>query len=301
VKIAVAASPDVAIPTLEYLLACEHELVLIISRPDSQVGRGRELSPTAVSSWAKSHGVELYCPNRAADFDDRLKQIDLVITIGYGVLLPEYILDQPKYGFINLHFSLLPKLRGAAPAQRAIIDGLSETGITVFQLDAGMDTGPIYTQTRYSIKANMTAGELLSELAVLGPAAIEKTLISIQNGIKPSPQNHDHATSAPKLTKAEAQITWSTNADQIINRILGFAPNPGATARFRGEILRINRAIKSELRLPVAQLSFLSGKVLVGSATEAIELLEVTPAGRKAMSASAWANGARFAEVEILE
>ena len=104
-KIAVAASPDVAIPTLEYLLASEHDLALIISRPDSQVGRGRELTPTAVSNWATNHGIDLYCPNKAVDFDDRLKAIDLVITIGYGVLLPEFILEQPKHGFINLHFS----------------------------------------------------------------------------------------------------------------------------------------------------------------------------------------------------
>jgi methionyl-tRNA formyltransferase len=123
VKIAVAASPDVAIPTLEYLLTSEHDLALIISRPDSQVGRGRELTPTAVSNWATNHGIDLYCPNKAVDFDDRLKAIDLVITIGYGVLLPEFILEQPKHGFVNLHFSLLPKLRGAAPAQRAIING----------------------------------------------------------------------------------------------------------------------------------------------------------------------------------
>ena len=108
-KIAVAASPEVAIPTLEYLLASQHELALVISRPDSQVGRGRELTPTAVSSWAMAHGIELYRPNKAADLDERLKSFDLVITIGYGVLLPEFILSQPKYGFINLHFSLLPK------------------------------------------------------------------------------------------------------------------------------------------------------------------------------------------------
>jgi len=107
VKIAVAASPDVAIPTLEYLFDSEHELALVISRPDNQVGRGRELAPTAVSSWATNHGIDLYCPNQAVDFDDRLKEFDLVITIGYGLLLPEFLLAQPKHGFINLHFSLL--------------------------------------------------------------------------------------------------------------------------------------------------------------------------------------------------
>ena len=300
-KIAVAASPEVAVPTLEYLLVSEHELALIISRPNSQVGRGRELTPTAVSTWATSNGIELYCPTKAAEFDDRLKNFDLVITIGYGVLLPEFILEQPKYGFINLHFSLLPKLRGAAPAQRAIIDGLTETGITVFKLDAGMDTGPIYLQTKHSIAPNTTAGDLLNELAQLGPSAIAKTLSAIENGIQPIPQDHSLATSAVKLTKSEAQIDWSENAENIVNRILGFAPNPGATAKFRGDVLRITKAQVSEQSLPVGQIALLSGSVLVGTSTSAVELLEVTPAGKKPMSAAAWANGARFAMREVIE
>lgn len=300
-KIAVAASPEVAIPTLEYLLASEHELSLIISRPDSQVGRGRELTPTAVSTLAAANGIELYCPNKAADFDERLKNFDLVITIGYGVLLPDYILVQPKHGFINLHFSLLPKFRGAAPAQRAIIQGLTETGITIFQLDEGMDTGPIYLQRKHSINPNTTAGDLLNELAQLGPSVIGETLHAIENGIKPVPQDHSLATSAAKLTKSEAQIDWSENAENIVNKILGFAPNPGATAKFRGEVLRITKAQIGEESLPLGEISLLGGSVLVGTSTSAVELLEVTPAGKKPMSAAAWANGARFIAGETIE
>ena len=300
-KIAVAASPEVAFPTLEYLLASQHELALVISRPDSQVGRGRELTPTAVSSWATAHGIELYRPDKAADFDERLKGFDLVITIGYGVLLPEFILSQPKYGFINLHFSLLPKFRGAAPAQRAIIEGVTETGVTVFQLDARMDTGPIYLQVKHLIKLNTTAGELLNELAQLGPSAIGQTISAIESGIQPIPQNHSIATGAAKLGKAEAQIDWATSAGQIVNKILGFAPNPGATAKFRGEVLRILRAQVSEVSLPVGEISLTNGSVVVGTSTNAVELLEVTPAGKKAMSASAWANGARLVAGETIE
>lgn len=300
-KIAVAASPEVAIPTLEYLRASEHELSLIISRPDSPVGRGRELTPTAVSTWATTNGIELYSPNKAADFDDRLKNFDLVITIGYGVLLPEYILTQPTHGFINLHFSLLPKFRGAAPAQRAIIEGLAETGITVFQLDAGMDTGPIYLQKKHSIATNSTAGDLLNELAQLGPTAIGETLSAIENGIQPVQQDHSLATSAAKLTKSEAQIDWSEKAENIVNKVLGFAPNPGATAKFRGEVLRITKAQVSEYSLPLREISLLGGSVLVGTSTSAVELLEVTPSGKKPMSAAAWANGARFTPGEAIE
>ena len=300
-KIAVAASPEVAIPTLDYLRASGHDLALVISRPDSQVGRGRELKPTPVSVWAAANNVELYRPIKAIDFDDRLKSFDLVITIGYGVLLPEFILNQPKFGFINLHFSLLPKLRGAAPVQRAIINGLTETGVTVFQLDAGMDTGPIYLQRKYSIKPNTTAGVLLEELSLLGPTAIDETLRAIEIGVAPTPQDNSQATNAAKLSKVEAQIDWSDEAKQIVNKILGFAPNPGATAKFRGEVLRITQAQLSEHSMPAGEISLVSGSVLVGTATSAVELLEVTPAGKKAMAASAWANGARFTAGETVE
>ena len=300
-KIAVAASPEVAIPTLEYLFASEHDLSLIISRPDSQLGRGRELTPTAVSVWAISKNIELYRPDKAADFDERLRTFDLVITVGYGLLLPDFLLGQPKYGFINLHFSLLPKLRGAAPAQRAIINGETETGITVFQLDAGMDTGPIYLKIEHEIKPNTTAGELLKELSLLGPRAIGETLKAIENGVAPTPQDNSQSTNAAKLSKVEAQINWTDDAKNIVNKILGFSPNPGATAKFRGEVLRITRARLSEHSLPVGEISLVSGSVLVGTTTSAVELLEVTPAGKKPMTALAWANGARFTTGEILE
>ena len=300
-KIAVAASPEVAIPTLEYLLVSQHDLSLIISRPDSQVGRGRELKPSPVSLWATANNIELYCPNKAADFDERLKSFDLVITIGYGLLLPEIILAQPKFGFINLHFSLLPKLRGAAPAQRSIINGLTETGISVFKLDVGMDTGPIYFQSKHMINPNVTAGELLSELSLLGPKAIDETLKAIENGVAPTPQDDSQATNAAKLSKVEAQINWTDDAKNIVNKILGFAPNPGATAKFRGEVLRITKARLSEHSMPVGEISLSNGSVLVGTASTAIELLEVTPAGKKPMAASAWANGARFTTGETLD
>ena len=300
-KIAVAASPEVAIPTLEYLLASEHDLSLIISRPDSQVGRGRELTSTPVSVWATANNIELYRPDKAAEFDERLKTFDLVITIGYGLLMPDFLLRQPKYGFINLHFSLLPKLRGAAPAQRAIINGETKTGITVFQLDAGMDTGPIYLKIEYEIKPNTTAGELLKELSLLGPRAISETLKAIEKGVAPTPQDNSQSTNAAKLSKVEGQIHWSDEAKQIVNRILGFSPNPGATAKFRGEVLRITKARLSEHSLPVGEISLIGGSVLVGTATSAVELIEVTPAGKKSMTASAWANGARFTTGEILE
>lgn len=305
-KLAVAASPEVAIPTLGYLLSSEHDLALIISRPASPSGRGRELTPTPVAIWASEHCIPIYTPESATDFDERLHEFDLVITIGYGLLLPEFLLNQPKYGFINLHFSLLPLLRGAAPVQRAIITGLEQTGVTVFKLDSGMDTGPIYVQQSMQIAKSDTAGSLLTKLAQLGPAAISETLIKIESGFQPEPQDSSLATLAPKLSKVEGKISWDLSAREIVQQILGFAPNPGATALFRGEILRITAAksAKNELsnvELSVGQISLANHSVLVGTKIGAIEILEVTPAGKRSMSALAWARGARFLPGETLE
>ena len=154
---------------------------------------------------------------------------------------------------------------------------------------------------KHSIVPNTTAGDLLKELAQLGPSAIGETLSAIENGIKPVAQDHSLATSAAKLTKSEAQIDWSEKAENIVNQVLGFAPNPGATAKFRGEVLRITKAQVSEHSLPPREITLLGGSVLVGTSTSAVELLEVTPAGKKPMSAAAWANGARFTAGEAIE
>lgn len=300
-KIAVAASPEVAIPTLDWLLGSTHNLDLIISRPDSAIGRGRELTPTPVSVWANQHDIELYKPAKAKDFDERLRDYDLVITIGYGLILPQYLLDQPKYGFINLHFSLLPQLRGAAPAQRAIIDGLKVTGITVFKLDAGMDTGPIYLQRKYEIPQGLTAGELLEELSLLGPESISETLELITSGTQPTPQAAEGSSLAAKLSKDEARINWQDDAQINVNKIHGFAPNPSATTIFRGQSLKISRARTASQTLPIGQIQFSDNQVLVGTGSLAIELLEVTPAGKRSMAAVAWANGARLNPGESFE
>ena len=156
-------------------------------------------------------------------------------------------------------------------------------------------------QAQHQINPNTTAGELLAELAQLGPTVIHQTLNAIENGTEPVAQDHSLSSIAPKLSKSEAQINWSDSAQQIVNKILGFAPNPGATAKFRGEVLRVTRAQLGQTVLSIGQISVANGSVLVGTTTTAVELLEVTPAGKKSMTASAWANGARFSEGETIE
>jgi methionyl-tRNA formyltransferase len=301
VKLAVAASPEVAIPALDFLLSSKHDLALIISRPDSAVGRGRELTPTPVSKWALEHDIELYRPDKSINFDNRLSTFDLVITIGYGLILPQSLLIQPKYGFVNVHFSLLPLLRGAAPAQRAIIEGFTETGITIFQLDPGMDTGPIFFQQSYPITSFHNSGELLRELADLAPAGIEQTLDLIESGYIPVPQELSLATYAAKLSKAEAQIDWSADAAKVTRHVLGFAPNPGATTKLRGDIVRITNVQMADIELEIGEIRLFEKSLYVGCNKGSVEILEVTPSGKRPMSGFDWANGARFTAGEKLE
>jgi len=295
VKIAVAASPEVAIPTLEYLLASQHELALIISRPDNQVGRGREITQTAVSTWAIAHGIELYRPNKAADFDERLKNYDLVITIGYGVLLPEFILSQPKHGFINLHFSLLPKLRGAAPAQRAIIEGFTETGVTVFQLDAGMDTGPIYRQKEIAMPDKATTSSLLEDLAAIGAPVVLDAIKAIEANEIPVIQSEIGRSRAEKLSKDEGRIDWQLPATKIERKIRAFYPAPGAWTTFRDEAIRIESAQTNEAKSGQLGELLLEGKELfVCTAEGSLQIFTVKPAGKASMPAMDWVNGARI-------
>ncbi|MFM6841595.1 MAG: methionyl-tRNA formyltransferase, partial [Candidatus Planktophila sp.] len=188
-RVAVAASPALAIPTLEALLASSHELVAVISQPDRPAGRGKVLTPTPVSEWALAHQVPLLRPDSKEEVATAVEGVECVVTIGYGVLIPESILAIPRHGFLNLHFSLLPRWRGAAPVQRSIEAGDAVTGITVFQLDAGMDTGPIYTVHRFALDNDITSDELFVELGDLGVGAVLETLAKIERGERPQPQS----------------------------------------------------------------------------------------------------------------
>jgi len=182
VRIGVAATPDVAIPTLNWLLQSEHEIGLIITQPDRPAGRGQVLQQTAVSDWAQGHQIPVVKPGSSQELVGTIEDLDLVLTIGYGVLLPENILSLPKHGFLNLHFSLLPAYRGAAPAQRALHNGETITGVTVFQLDKGMDTGPIFAQQAIDIDPSWRSFELLKHLSDLGPKVVERSFEMIENG-----------------------------------------------------------------------------------------------------------------------
>jgi len=300
VRIAVAATPDVAIPTLNALLASEHELVSVITRADAPAGRGRELQASPVAQWAKTQNLLTYKPESASLISELVKDLDLVITIGYGFILPESILQVPRHGFINLHFSLLPRWRGAAPAQRAIESGDSVTGVTVFKLDKGMDTGPIYATQEIALSPDANSGELLLTLAELGVGPVLQTLDLIMAGTEPKVQSEVGATRAEKLSKEEGHIDWNRDAIAIQRKVNAFNPNPGAWSQFRGQNLKINKVRMTDQPLAPGAIQATKKSVFVGTSTTAVELIEVKPSGKSTLAASAWANGARITSTDVL-
>lgn len=300
-RIAVAASPQVAIPTIEALAASSHELVRVISQPDRPAGRGKVMTPTPVSQWALDHGVELLRPSTIEEIARAVDGLDCVVTIGYGVLLPESILEIPSRGFLNLHFSLLPRWRGAAPVQRAIEAGDALTGVTVFKLDAGMDTGPIFTMHRYALDSDITSDELLIELGEVGVGAVIEALEMLSQGVRPAPQVADRATRAHKLSREEAEINWNLAADTVSAKIRAFTSNPGAWTQFRGAVIKVASPKISEVTLSPAEISFRDRKLFIGTASKALEIGKITAAGKSSIDASAWANGARLVDGERCE
>jgi methionyl-tRNA formyltransferase len=298
-RVGVAATPYVAIPTLDWLLRSSHDLVFVITRPDRSAGRGRRLQDSVVARWATTHNIDCIKPVASGDLIDSLGQVDLVITIGYGVILPAQILSIPRYGFINLHFSLLPAWRGAAPVQRAILHGDQLSGVTVFALDSGMDTGPIYVQRTMPVEPYENAGDVLIRMAELGPEVIAESLHMIAAGVQPQAQCLDGVSYAAKVTRADARIGWQKNAMSVHRQVRAFTPDPGTWTTWKESTLHVVRArpypINRELAPGVILIE--NGNVIVGcSEGGALIIEEVTPAGKREMSAKNWANGARLVE-----
>jgi methionyl-tRNA formyltransferase len=300
-RLAVAASPEVAIPTLEALLKSEHDLIKVISQPDRPAGRGKNLTPTPVAQWALAKEIDLFRPESKEQIADLIGDVDIVITIGFGLLIPEATLAIPPYGFLNLHFSLLPRWRGAAPVQRAIEAQDAVTGVTVFQLDAGMDTGPIYTVHRYALDSDITSDELFVELGEVGVGAVLETLEKIERGIRPTAQSLGGATRAFKLTRSEAQIDWNNSAESISAKIRAFTSNPGAWTNFRGSTLKISTPLITDHVLGVGEIALINKELHIGTATKALRISHVTSEGKPQLDAPSWANGARLTTGERCE
>jgi methionyl-tRNA formyltransferase len=300
-KVVLASSSDVAQPVLEALLRSQHELVAGISMPDKPVGRGREIQPNSFSMLCERSGVQVFKPENRVELNDLLRKIepDLVITIAYGRLIKATELSIPEHGWLNVHFSLLPRWRGAAPVQRAILHGDQETGISIFRLEEGMDTGPVFATHKISLKGNETYGSLLSQLSLLAAPVLLTVLEHIEQGISPIPQHENGATLAPKLSKEEARISWQKSATEIERQVRAMNPWPIAWTTVNDKRLSILQSCLHNLSGNPGEILSLQ-PFIIGCGEEAIEVSMLKPEGKAEMSAAEWLRGARLSKGEFL-
>ncbi|MGZ0210967.1 MAG: methionyl-tRNA formyltransferase [Actinomycetales bacterium] len=291
-----AGSPEVAVPSLDALLRSEHEVAGVLTRTDSPQGRRRVMTPTLVAARAEEAGVSVIRANRldsaAASAIDDLG-VDLGVIVAYGGLVPATVLTIPRLGWINLHFSLLPQWRGAAPVQRAIMAGDTVSGATVFQLVEQLDAGDIFATMTEPIGAQQTAGSLLQQLSFSGATLLANVVDSLADGSAHAVPQTGEVTVAPKLALDDGRIDWSAPAQAVHNRIRGVTPEPGASTSIGGSRLKVLEAAiaRDTATLAPGHFDCVGKRVLVGTATDPLELLRVHPEGRKAMDAAAWWRG----------
>jgi methionyl-tRNA formyltransferase len=306
-RIAFLGTPEFAVPSLE-ALHLAHEIISVFTQPDRPKGRGNPLTESPVKVAAKRLGLDTRQPERirrpeSVDYLHRMSP-DLMVAVGYGQIIPQNIIDIPRFGILNVHASLLPKYRGAAPIQWAIANGEHETGVTIMQIDAGLDTGDMLLKAAVSIGFDETAPELSARLAPLGARLLIEAIAQIESGtVVPQKQNNDEATLAPILKKEDGRIAWSRTSQQIYNRLRGFTPWPGAYTSFRGEPLLIISGTPSQPEEQVVQgtIYIRRRRLFAGcGAGTVFELREVQLAGKKRMLAEAFLNGYKLQTGETL-
>ncbi|MDT5028741.1 MAG: methionyl-tRNA formyltransferase [Micromonosporaceae bacterium] len=300
-RLVFAGTPEVALPSLDAIAASGHDLVAVVTRPDAPAGRGRHTLRSPVAAWADERGIEVLTPARPREqsFLDRLGALapDCVPVVAYGALVPTAALEIPRYGWINLHFSLLPAWRGAAPVQHAVLHGDEVTGASVFQLEAGMDTGPVFGTLVEKVGSRDTSGDLLGRLGSAGSGLLVAVLDAIEAGTaRALPQPADGVSLAPKITVADAEVRWSDPAFAVDRRIRACTPAPGAWTTLRSERVKLGPVlvVPDHPSLPAGELLVQRNRVLVGTSTHPVALGEVRPAGKKPMPAADWARGARI-------
>jgi methionyl-tRNA formyltransferase len=301
VRIVFGGTPDVAVPSLDALADSRHELLAVVTRPDAPSGRGKKLTPSRVAQRAVDLGIEVLKPQRPRDegFVTRLNELapDCCPVVAYGAVLSQRVLDIPRHGWINLHFSLLPAWRGAAPVQHAILAGDQLTGATTFQIVLELDAGPIFATVSEPIRPDDTAGDLLHRLSLSGARLLVDTLDGIEDGTltpTPQPETDAQVSYASKINVEDAHIDWTQPAEVVDRLIRACSPAPGAWTTFRRERFKINSARISDFALPPGRLEISKRSVSVGTATQALALDEVQAQGKKPMSAADWARGVTF-------
>lgn len=297
-KLVFAGTPAFTCPTLDALAASKHHLSALYTQPDRPAGRGRRMQASPAKQWAKAHDVPIYQPLSFKNKDDQdvLKALkpDVLVVIAYGLILPQAVLDIPRLGCINVHASLLPNWRGASPIQASLLHGDVETGVTIMQLDAGMDTGPMLTRATCKIPPDATANSLHDILAELAPAPLLETLDALAEGrAHPVAQQHEHASYAPKINKQDAVIDWSKPAINIERQIRAYNPWPMARTHACEQTLRIHQARalpQTTDAEPGTILSLDTSGMLIATGENILHVKTIQFAGGKALSISDWLN-----------
>ncbi len=311
-RVLFAGTPDVAVPALAAMVEDPRfEVVGVLTNPDRPRGRSGSPQRSAVAEFAHTHGIPLLRPQRPGDALEELRAIDATVgaVVAYGALLPRRVLDAPPLGFVNLHFSLLPRWRGAAPVQHAIVAGDRVTGVSVFRLDDGMDTGPLLRQLEVQLGDDADAGDVLEDLARRGVPVLLEALLALAAGEEPRPQSEEGATMAPKLSASDARVDWSLPASVVAARIRSVSPRPGALTQFRGQRLKVaapslppegTLGESAGLDVPPGRILALEEGLLVACGDGAVRIARVQPEGRRWVAASEFVNGQRVRVGEVL-
>jgi methionyl-tRNA formyltransferase len=301
-RVVFAGTPEAALPSLDAIADSDHELVGVVTRPDAPAGRGRTLAASPVAQRAEELGVPVLKPDhpRDPDFQDALRGLapDCCPVVAYGALLPRSALEIPVHGWVNLHFSVLPAWRGAAPVQHAIWAGEEVTGATTFRIVPALDAGPVYGVMTETIRPRDTAGELLGRLAEGGAGLLVATLDGLAEGaLEARDQQAEGVTLAPKITVADAQVEWSETAAAVDRRVRACTPGPGGWSTYDGERIKLGPVTidADHEPLPPGRLAVSKNAVHVGTATRAVRLGEVKAFGKRQMPAADWARGVRIA------
>ncbi|MEV8041443.1 methionyl-tRNA formyltransferase [Arthrobacter sp. NPDC080082] len=305
-RVLFAGTPAVAVPSLDALVGAGFDVVAVLTRPDAPLGRKRVLTPSPVAARAAELGIEvIHAAKVDADVTARIAAAapDVAAIVAYGGLIPRAALDVPAHGWINLHFSLLPAWRGAAPVQRALIDGDDVTGAVTFRLEEGLDTGPVYGTLTESVGPEDTAGELLERLSHSGAVLLAQTLSAVDAGKAAAVPQQGDVTLAPKLTLEDGRLEWQLPALAISRRSRGVTPEPGAWTTLDGQRIKLEpvRLRPQAAALPPGHVALDGKAVLVGTGSHPVELTRVQPAGKKMMAAADWARGQATLESVVFE
>ncbi|ANS77603.1 Methionyl-tRNA formyltransferase [Serinicoccus hydrothermalis] len=310
-RLVFAGTPDAAVPSLRALLASDHEVVGVLTRPDARAGRGRSLRPSAVREVAQEAGIPVLTPRSLRDPEVRDQLLawapDACPVVAYGLLVPPDLLALPRHGWVNLHFSLLPAYRGAAPVQHALRAGEDVTGAVTFLLEEGMDTGPVLGRLTETVRPRDTSGDLLARLADAGSHLLVGTLDALEAGaVVPQPQPADGVSLAPKVEVDDARVSWEQPVQAVDRLVRSCTPAPGAWSTFRGARLKLGPVHPVEggpqdpAELAPGEVLVARDEVLVGTGSGPVRLGQVQAQGKRAMDATDWARGVHPEPGEVL-